>query len=516
MLTEEDPDVRRLPRKCGQASTNESTQTQREPLVMPSSQFRPLFTAMNESLTADELGNLRSGGGVQVTATSHPRPCAHKVPILGGGPSAQMYGGRLAGLVESRHLVLRRLMRSRAVVTGREFLDVGTDSTYPFFDGYGPTETALKAVAASVRYARVYPSSYGLIELREEMAALLRRQFGVDVDPMTEMMITAGASQAFDALSRGYVGRYVLLPELALSTVESISVGNGAIPIRIPLDENYRIDLNALKRTIATYTQDGIRFLYLNSPTNPSGVLYGRESLTEIVETACAHCVLVVHDHDSWFTTHCNERSVNILEVPRAKEVAVTVLSVSKELGLPGLRIGAVVGCPEVINVLRIHNSQFSVMIPEFCQHAAALALRAFRDDAARRRVQQEIHNALEAAFAGLRALGWPEEAILSPSAGYKFLFRPPPSFAFAGDPSGVELFDFLIARDAAVKFSTSRSFNADDHSWIRMILMQRPDRINELFARLNEIGVCYQMSVPRGLREDYEAVMACCDLSNL
>jgi aspartate/methionine/tyrosine aminotransferase len=435
---------------------------------------------------------------------------------LGGGMSPQMHGGRLAGLVESRHLVLRRLMRSRASVEGREFLDVGTDSTYPFYDGYGPTEAALAEVAVSTGSARVYPSSYGLIELREEIAALLRRQFGVEANPTTDMMITAGASQAFDALSRSYVGRHVLLPCLALSTVESISVGNGAVPVRIPFDDGYQIDLDALERTVLALSGDGVRFLYLNSPTNPNGVLYGFDSLAKIVEIAREHRILVVHDHDSWFTTHCGERSVNILEVPGAREVAVTVLSVSKELGLPGLRIGAVVGCPGVINTLRIHNSQFSVMIPEFCQHAAAVALRAFRNDAARWRVQQEIRRALEAALDGLQALGWPNEAILRPQAGYKFLFRPPPSFAFGGDPSGVELFDFLIARNAAVKFSTSRSFNTDDHGWMRMILMQLPNRMTELFARLDAIGVCYQMPVPRGLREDYETFMADGDLSDL
>ncbi|MGH4003348.1 MAG: pyridoxal phosphate-dependent aminotransferase [Pseudonocardiaceae bacterium] len=412
--------------------------------------------------------------------------------------------------------MLRRLMRSRAATQGREFLDVGTDATYPFFDGYGPTETALAAMAESAMSARVYPSSYGLIELREEIAALLHRQFGVKADPAAETMITAGASQAFDALSRSYVGRYILLPGLALSTVESISVGNGAISVRIPLDDGYRIDLDALERTITALVEDGIRFLYLNSPTNPSGVLYGRDSLTKIVAMARAHHILVVHDHDSWFTTHCGERSVNILEIPRAKEVAVTVLSMSKEFGLPGLRIGAVVGCPGVINTLRVHNSQFSVMIPEFCQHAAAAALAAFRDDAARQRVQREICGTLDAAIDGLRALGWPDEAILHPSAGYKFLFRPPPSFTFADEPSGVELFDFLIARDAAIKLSTSRSFNADDHGWMRMILMQRPEHMKELFTRLGAIGICYRMQIPHGLREDYEVFMDGCDLSNL
>ncbi len=116
----------------------------------------------------------------------------------------------------------------------------------------------------------------------------------------------------------------------------------------------------------------------------------------------------------------------------------------------------------------------------------------------------------------GLRALGWPDDAILRPAAGYKFLFRPPPSFCFGGNPSGVELFDFLVVRDAAVKLSTSRSFDIDDHGWMRMILMQRPDRMREIFTRLAAIGVHYRMPVPSGLDTDYATVMAGHDLANL
>ncbi|MFP3963534.1 pyridoxal phosphate-dependent aminotransferase [Actinomadura fulvescens] len=430
--------------------------------------------------------------------------------------SPHLTRGRSAGLTESRHLVLKRLMASRARTRGREFLDAGTDSTYPFFDGYGPTESALDAMTASAAAARNYPSSFGLLELREAMAGLLARQFGVEVDHRTELMITNGASQAFDALSRSYAGEYVLLPELALSTVESISVGNGAAPVRVPLGPDHRLDPAALEETIDRLGEHRLRFLYLNSPANPTGVVYGRGELSRIVQIARAHRVLVIHDHDSWFTTHQGHRSVSILEIPGAQEIAVAVLSLSKELGLPGLRVGAVAGCAEVVNTLRVHNSLFSVMIPEFCQRAASEALRRFRPDAARERLQKEIGSSLRVALQGLRELGWPEQAVLPPSAGYKFLFRPPPSFSFTGDPSGVELFDFLLARDASVKLSTSRSFNHEDQGWMRIILMQTEQRMKELFSRLHEIGVSYTMPMPAGLVDDYRTVMSGHDLSNL
>jgi aspartate/methionine/tyrosine aminotransferase len=436
--------------------------------------------------------------------------------LLGGGVSFSLREGRTAGLVESRHLVLRRIMRSRAALENREFLDLGSDFTYPCFDDYGPTSAALEAATGAVATARSYPSSYGLTELREEFSSLMRRLFDTEVDSATEMAVTFGATQAFDALSRSYAGRVVMLPRLSLSTVESVSIGNGATVMRIPLDDDWRMDLDALEKAVELHVDHGIRFVYFNSPNNPTGVVYPRQYLKRLIDIARASRTLLVHDHDSWFTSHTAERSVNILEVPGAKDIAVTVLSISKELGLPGLRIAAVMGCPEVVNTVRIHNSHFGVMIPELCQRGAAAALRQFRDDAARRRVQREIQEALTVAVRGLRELGWPDDAILTPEAGYKFIFKPPASFSSLGDPSGVELFDFLVARDAAVKFSTSRSFDPTDQGWMRMIMMQKPSGMAEVFRRLAQIGIHYRMAFPDGLEADYATVIAGQDFADL
>lgn len=438
---------------------------------------------------------------------------------LGGGTSPAILRGRISGLVEKRHLVLKRRMMDRARTAGRELIDVGTDASYPWFDDYPPTRAALAALQAAAPSCRMYPSSYGTQQLRQEVVALLRRQFGVDLDLNLEVMISTGASQVFDALSRSYVGRYLLIPDLALSTVTSIGAGNGVEVVRVPLDESHRIELDALETLVSSIKPWSVRFLYLNSPTNPSGALYRPEHLAHIVEIARRHQILVLHDHDSWYTTHCGHRSANILEIPGALDVAVTVLSVSKELGLPGLRVGAVAGKRDVINNLRIHNSEFCVMIPEPCQAAAAAALRAFVEDDDRARLQRRIGVALELAIEGWQRLGWPATAILRPEAGYKFLFAPPPAFIEVdegGDPSGVELFDFLVARDAAVKLSTARSFNPQQRSWMRMILMQDEERLGELFERLHTTGIHYDMAVPDGLGSDYMEVIGGCDLWDL
>lgn len=440
------------------------------------------------------------------------------VPNLGGGVNPSVVAGRVAGLVEKRHLVLNRWFSERAAQQGKSFIDLGTDHTYPFYHGFQPTEKALAAIAENVRTARRYPSSYGTIEVRAEFAEFMRRQFGVDLDPHEEVMVSTGASQVFDAISRTYAGRFVLVPELALSTVTSIATGNGAEIVRVPMDDTLQPDLSRLAELIDRVRPQNVRFVYINSPTNPTGAVLSRSYLTELVAVARAHGVLLLHDHDSWLTVHRGGPSPNILEIPDANEVAITVLSVSKELGLPGIRVGLVAGNESVINNLRIHNSEFCVMIPEFCQAAAAVALREGAIADLRRRVQSRISRALDTAMDGWLRLGWPSSAVIPPAAGYKFLLRPPPGFVEIRHPTftGVELFDFLIARDASAKLSTSRSFNAEVTNWMRMIVMQDADVIEEFFARLSQIGVHYDMRPPAGLSESFLSVLARCDLWNI
>jgi hypothetical protein len=81
---------------------------------------------------------------------------------------------------------------------------------------------------------------------------------------------------------------------------------------------------------------------------------------------------------------------------------------------------------------------------------------------------------------------------------------------------SGVELFDFHVARAAGVKLSTSRSFNPDITDRIRMIVMQPPDVMSRVFDALAGAGIRYAMRMPAGLAADYQAVIAGLDLWNI
>ncbi|WP_165423069.1 pyridoxal phosphate-dependent aminotransferase [Ktedonosporobacter rubrisoli] len=438
--------------------------------------------------------------------------------LLGGGISPDLLKGRVAGRIEKLHLVTRRVLTQEARERGITFLDLGTDSFYPFFKDYTATKHALQALSAHAYTARWYPSSFGLMQLREEAQRFFASRFHVHVDLTREIMVSAGASQAFDALSRAFRGEYFLLPALAISTIHTIAIANGAKPLRVPPHPTTGLlDLAAAANLLEQAGRPSIRFMYLNYPHNPTGQIASRTFFEELVAFAREFHILLVHDMDSWYLMHHSPNApLNILEIKGAKDVAITILSFSKEFGIPGIRIGLVAGNAEVINTLRIHNSEYSVMLPEPCQYAAIEALKNFQDNEERKNLSQSITEVLQLSIEAWQRLGWPAEKIYPPHAGYKYLLAVPPAFKQIGEVSGAELFDFYIAKYAYVKLSTSRAFNEENSDYIRVILMQEKAIMEEVFKRLSQLGIHYDMEMPPHLPDIYASTLQNIDLANL
>lgn len=436
---------------------------------------------------------------------------------LGGSVSANLLRGEKESTVEKRHLIIARVLRQFAKAENIHFIDMGTDYLYPFYDKYEPTQQALRALTQHNCGALHYSSSFGLESLRETFRQFMESRFCVPLDSVKEIMINTGASQAFDALSRAFEGRYVLLPHLALPTVGVIAAGNGAELIRLPLDNtNGMIELKLAQLELDKLPPGSVRFLYLNSPVNPTGAVATFDHLKSVVQFAKRNKLPVVHDMDSWYTRHSRPgRTHNILEVPGAMECCITVLSISKEFGLPGLRVGFIAGCSKIINTIRMHNSTFAVMVPEICQSAAEAAFLAFNHDKGNRKdgIEAHITEILHQTVEGWKSLGWPDDAVRRPLAGFKYLVAIPPKIcaqkSSAGTEfSGVELLDFYIASKAHVKLSTSRSFNAGISDFLRVVLMQNSGEVDEMFTRFRRVGIHYDMTLPETLAEEYHGFL--------
>ena len=151
----------------------------------------------------------------------------------------------------------------------------------------------------------------------------------------------------------------------------------------------------------------------------------------------------------------------------------------------------------------------FSIMIPEMCQYAAKAAFDNFNADQQKPEINKYIRYLTQKSIAEWQKMGWVPEAIHSPDGGFKYLISLPPHLESQDGFSAIELFDYYILSRAYVKLSTTRSFNPYHDGYIRVIIMQNEDMIDEAFRRIKEIGVDYHsMKLPDSLGQEYATLI--------
>ena len=237
-------------------------------------------------------------------------------------------------------------MSALAVETGSINLGQG------FPDTDGPAEVARVAADAVLSgLGNQYPPGPGIPELRAAIAAHQKRFYGVDLDPETEVLVTAGATEAVAASMLALLepGDEVIALEPYYDSYAACIAMAGArrvpVTLRAPL---FRPDLDALRDAITSRT----RLILLNSPHNPTGMVATADELAVIAELANRHDLLVVSDevyeHLVFEGAH-----TPIATLPGMRERTVTISSGAKTFSFTGWKIGWVTAAPELVSAVR-------------------------------------------------------------------------------------------------------------------------------------------------------------------
>ena len=228
-----------------------------------------------------------------------------------------------------------------------------------------------------------YTSNAGLKQLREEIAHYLRRRYQVSYDPLHEIMITVGGSEAIDIALRAMVnpGDEVLIPQPSYVSYEPCAVLAGAKPVIIPLkaENEFRLTAQELLDAITEKT----KILILPYPNNPTGAIMEREDLEAIAKIVEEKDLFVISDEIYSELTY-KGNPVSITQIPGMRERTVLINGFSKAYAMTGWRLGYA-AAPALIlkQMLKIH--QFAIMCaPTTSQYAAVDALRNGDEDIAR------------------------------------------------------------------------------------------------------------------------------------
>jgi aminotransferase len=225
-----------------------------------------------------------------------------------------------------------------------------------------------------------YTSNSGLKELRQEVSNYIRRTQGVTYDPIKEVFITVGGSEAIDLALRAMVdeGDEVLIPQPSYVSYEPCAILADAVPVTIELKEENQFRLTA--QEVLDKVTDKTKILVLPFPNNPTGAIMDKKDLEEIAKVVIEKDLYVISDEIYGELTY-NGEHVSIVSLPGMKERTILINGFSKAYAMTGWRLGYACG-PQVIMEQMVKIHQFAIMCaPTTSQYAAIEALKNGDDD---------------------------------------------------------------------------------------------------------------------------------------
>ena len=230
-----------------------------------------------------------------------------------------------------------------------------------------------------------YTSNSGLKELREEISRYIKRTQGVDYDPINEVFVTVGGSEAIDLAFRAMVdaGDEVLIPQPSYVSYEPCAILADAKPVIIELKEENEFRLTA--QEVLDKVTDKTKILVLPFPNNPTGAVMEKEDLEAIAKVVIEKDLYVISDEIYGELTYKGEH-VSIVSIPGMRERTILINGFSKAYAMTGWRLGYACG-PAVIMKQMVKIHQFAIMCaPTTSQYAAVEALKNGDEDVARMR----------------------------------------------------------------------------------------------------------------------------------
>ena len=351
-----------------------------------------------------------------------------------------------------------------------------------FPDEDGPDFLREAAAHALLEGPNQYARSRGVPALCSAIAADLGARYGLEVDPLREVGVFSGATEAIFAAMQGILnpGDEVVILEPFYDCYPAAVVMAGGIPRYHTLKwPDFRLSADALEASFS----DKTRMLIVNTPHNPSGRVFTREELAGIAELCTKYDVLVlgdeVYEHLVYDGPH-----TPIATLPGMWERTITVSSIGKTLSVTGWKIGWAYGHSALMDALQAAHQFITFSTTTPLQHALArvLPLAASWIDGLRERYRRKRDTLVQA----LRDIGFsltPPEGtyfILADISGFgfdddvafaRYLTReigvaciPPSAFYAEGREEGRRLARFAFCkRDATLEAAVARLRTLDD-----------------------------------------------------
>ena len=357
-------------------------------------------------------------------------------------------------------------LKHKARASGEDIIDLGMGNP----DLPTPEHIVSKMIETSQDpRAHRYSASAGIPKLRLAICDWYRRNYGVELDPDSEAVVTIGSKEGISHLMMSI-----------LSPGDTVIVPNPAYPIHIYSVISARGDVQSIPLLQGPELIDSIqkvinelwpkpKVLMLSFPNNPTTSVVDLDFFRDIYELARESGLIVVHDFAYAELCFDGYRAPSFLQIPGAKDVGVEFYSLSKSYSMPGWRVGFMVGNARVISALKRIKSYMDYGIFTPIQVAGITALNGPQDCVDEiRHVYQSRRDRL---IQGLSRAGW----YIPKPRGTMFVWAEiPEEFRKLGSLE----FSKLLIEEAKVAVSPGIGFGNYGEGYLRLALVENEMRI--------------------------------------
>jgi alanine-synthesizing transaminase len=385
--------------------------------------------------------------------------------------------------------VVTDLMR-QARRAGEDIIDLSMGNP----DGPTPPHVVEKLCEAARKPTNHrYSVSRGIYKLRVAICDRYEKQFGVELDPDAEAIVTIGSKEGIGHLALGVLGSgdTVLCPSPTYPIhAYSVIIAGGDLR-SVPLMPGG--DFFGLLQEAVRTLWPKPKVLILNFPHNPTTEVVDLAFFKRIVDFAREHECLVVHDLA--YSDLCFDGYVapSFLQVPGAKDIGVEFYTLSKSYNMPGWRVGFMVGNREIVAALARIKSYLDYGHFQPVQIAATAALNGPQHYV--EEIRDLYWKRRDALCDGLARVGW---HVPKPKATMFVWAEIPEAHRAAGS---VE-FAKLLLREAKVAVSPGIGFGEYGDHYVRFALIENEQRIRQAVRGIRKaLGTSLVPRIPRTRR---------------
>jgi len=321
-----------------------------------------------------------------------------------------------------------------------------------------------------------YSASRGIPKLRQALADLYQRRFGVYLDPEREVITTIGAKEGFSHLMWVLLGpgdaALVPSPSYPIHIFAPLFAGASAREIPMSTDGNFIERM----REAYEYSWPKPRVIVLSFPHNPTTATVDLHFFQQVVDFAREHEVIVVHDNAYAELGYDGFEPPSILQAEGAKECAVELYSMTKSFSMAGWRLAFLAGNADVVQALAKLKSYLDYGTFQPIQIAATVTMNEAVDFP--REVQAVYQGRRDVLIDGLHRMGWD----VPRPRGTMFAWAPIPE---PYREMGSVEFASMLVREAQVALSPGIGFGPGGEGYVRFALIENEQRIQQALRTL-------------------------------